>query len=55
MVGHVPLDRNDGRPDPDAAYADAIRAVEKVICPIGLPNDKLSIFDKASNHLRDAL
>jgi hypothetical protein len=41
-------------PNPNAAYGDAVRAVEEVLCPIVLPNDKLRTLGKAVQHLRDA-
>ncbi|SBW24498.1 hypothetical protein FDG2_4181 [Candidatus Protofrankia californiensis] len=41
-------------PDPDTAYGNAVRAVEEVLCPLVLPNDKMPTLGKALRHLRDA-
>jgi hypothetical protein len=41
-------------PDPDKAYAEAIKAVEAVACPIALPNSATATLGTVRNHLRDA-
>jgi hypothetical protein len=38
-------------PDPDAAYRDAVLAVEAVACPLFSPNDKTPTLGKAINNL----
>jgi hypothetical protein len=40
-------------PEPSRAYADAVRAVEAVACPLLLPKDLKPTLGKVITHLRD--
>lgn len=40
------------KPDPTRGYADAVRAVEAVACPLVLPNDPKPTLGKVISHLR---
>lgn len=41
-------------PDPDAGYGDAVRAVERLACPLVLPNNPKATLGTVLAHLRDA-
>jgi hypothetical protein len=40
-------------PDPDAAYRDAVRAVEEIACPMMLPQNARATLGAVLAHLRD--
>lgn len=41
-------------PDPDKAYAEAVKAVEAAACPVVLPSNGTATLGKVRDHLRDA-
>ena len=41
-------------PDPDKAYAEAVKAVEAAACPLVLPANGTATMGKVRDHLRDA-
>jgi hypothetical protein len=43
------------RPDPDKAYAEAVKAVEAAACPIVLPASATATLGTVRHHLRDAV